>query len=311
MRVAFFASAAAFTSAQLTTIPASDPLVSWVGRRAVLPSGAVGFDYEGVSASMNITGLGVLLANITDSCTGGPVGGGSRWLVTYTPNDARTAPANHRIQTFFTSPFASVYTLFSVPGKRCDPPCSLDGVLTLTRLTESRLSGCGPSGGLSVASFSTDGVFVAPPPPSTRRLEILGDSITAGDLNDGDGASVCANAMFNDDITLSSAGRLCLPLAQGGFGADCMFTAWGGIRLGDAQQGWGMEALYPFTFSALGENAYGAWNFSSWVPHGVIINLGTKWVPMRLPLPLPPHPPFIYIDHRNTPARALNPTSLQ
>ena len=81
-----------FTSAdcQLQTLSASDPRVSWVGRRAVLPSGAVVFDYEGVSATVNITGLGVLLANISDSCAGGPVGGGSRWLVTYTPNDPRT-----------------------------------------------------------------------------------------------------------------------------------------------------------------------------------------------------------------------------
>lgn len=262
--------------AQLTTIPASDPRVSWVGRRAELPGGAVGFDWEGVSATVNVSGLGVLLANISDNCSGGPVGGGSRWLVTYTPNDPRTAPPNHRVQTFWSSPFVGVYTLFSVPGKRCDPPCNLDGVLTLTRLTESRLSGCGPAGGLSVLSFSTDGAFLAPPPPSQRRLEILGDSISAGDLNDGGGAPFCANSAFNDDITLSTAGQLCLPLAQGGFGADCMFTAWGGIRLGSDAQGWGMRALYPFTFSALGpkpnQSAYGAWNFSSWVPDAVVIN---------------------------------------
>lgn len=180
------------------------------------------------------------------------------------------------MQTFWTSQYAQIYTLFSVPGKRCDPRCNLDGVITLTRLTESRLSGCGPGGNLSVASFSTDGAFVAPPAPSVRRLEILGDSISAGDLNDGGGAQACANSAFNDDITLSSAGQLCLPLAQGGFGADCMFTAWGGISLGAAFQGWGMQALYPYTFSALGENAYGAWNFSAWVPSAVIINLGTN-----------------------------------
>lgn len=115
------------------------------------------------------------------------------------------------MQTFWTSQYAQIYTLFSVPGKRCDPRCNLDGVITLTRLTESRLSGCGPGGNLSVASFSTDGAFVAPPAPSVRRLEILGDSISAGDLNDGGGAQACANSAFNDDITLSSAGQLCLP----------------------------------------------------------------------------------------------------
>ena len=76
----------------------------------------------------------------------------------------------------------------------------------------------------------------AAPAASARRLEFVGDSITAGDLNDGGAGigapSICGNAAFNDDITLSTGGQLCLPEALGGFGADCMFTAWGGSECG-------------------------------------------------------------------------------
>jgi hypothetical protein len=58
-----------------------------------------------------------------------------------------------------------------------DPPSpfpfrTLDKV---TRSTESRLSGCTPAGNLSLLSFSTDGQFLPPPPPKTRKLEFVGD----------------------------------------------------------------------------------------------------------------------------------------
>ena len=145
--------------------------------------------------------------------------------------------------------------LLSNPGGGCDPGCSWAGatLVTLTRLTESRLSGCGaaPGAGLSVDGFASDGTFAAAPAPlpaAARRIEFVGDSISAGDLNDGDGSAVCGNNAVNDDITLSSGAVACAA-----FGAECMYTAWGGIRLG--ARGWGMNALYPYTFSAHGTDA--------------------------------------------------------
>lgn len=60
---------------------------------------------------------------------------------------------------------------------------------------------------------------------SPLPLPAVGD-LTAGNLNDGGGAPLCANSAYNDDITLSAGAVLCQA-----FGADCMFTAWGGITL--------------------------------------------------------------------------------
>jgi hypothetical protein len=92
---------------------------------------------------------------------------------------------------------------------------------------------------------------------------------------DTGGSTACANAAWNNDITKSSGGQLCAPLSLGGFDADCMHTAWGGITLGDKR--WGMTQLYPFTFSSLGGGSeYRPWNFASFAADAVVINLGTN-----------------------------------
>ena len=263
----------------LTVVPASDPRVRWVGRtNASARDGSVAFDYEGVSATITITSPWTFLSvTISDQCAGSAsLGGGSRWLVTATPADARALTPGRRVSTFWSGPRVSEYYLYANAGGGCDPSCSFNGAtaVTLTRLTESRISLCGPGAGLSVASFATDGGVVATAAPSpARRLEFIGDSISAGDLNDGQGATTCSNSAGNDDITLSSGGRLCLPTAAGGLGAECMYSAWGGITLG--ARGWGMRDLYPFTFSAGGRNAYEPWTFGAFSADAVVINLGT------------------------------------
>mmetsp|Transcript_16426 Transcript_16426/g.39089 ORF Transcript_16426/g.39089 Transcript_16426/m.39089 type:complete len:374 (+) Transcript_16426:2-1123(+) len=254
-------------TAAFNKIDASSSLVQWVGR--VKPDGrSVFFDWEGVSATVTVANFSMITATIEDHCQGSPIGGGSRWAVTFTPSDPNAGPPNHRISTFLTGELISEYYLFNDPSAGCDPNCHLrpgQAVFTLTRLTESRLTNCGPGGNLSVVAFTSDGVFVPSPAPPTRRLEFVGDSITAGDLNDAYPAKVCGNAMWNNDIDLSSGAIICKQ-----YGADCMYTAWGGITLA------GMRPLYPYTFSADGTNAYEPWAFDSWRPDAVVINLGTN-----------------------------------
>jgi hypothetical protein len=217
--------------------------VKWVGRTQVAGA-AVGFDWEGVAATVALSKFTWVTVDIVDECGGTAVGGGSRWSVQMTPSDTATTAAGHRIATFYSMAAVRTYVLFNLPGGQCDPACGFPGVtlFTLTRLTESRLSGCSTSGNLTVLSFSSDGVFEAAPPASPRRLEFIGDSITAGDLNDvGGGDTQCANAAFNDDVLLSTGGQLCFAL-----GADCMYTAWGGGTVDT------LTALYPYTFSGSG-----------------------------------------------------------
>ena len=261
-------------------LPAANPLVRWVGRTQSSPDGDVSFDWEGVAATVAVRNLSFLAVNITDNCRGTGVGGGSRWLVTVKTTNPLTAAADHRVATFFTGSRIPVYYLFNVPGSRCDPNCDLgSAIFTLTRLTESRLSGCSADATLSINSFITDGEFIIPPAPALRRIEFIGDSITAGDLNDNAGATQCANGVFNDDITQSWGSVICRSEVAGGFGADCMHTAWGGITLG-VDTVWGMNKLYPHTFSAGGPDAYGDWDFGSFPADAVVVNLGTNDYPI-------------------------------
>ena len=265
-------------------LPADAPLVKWVGRSMPDGVGGVLLDWEGVSATVSITSPTWVTVDIRDNCGGGPVGGGSRWAVDIATADAGVAPPHHRIATFFSSPFITTYALFSNQGGRCDPDCTFAGVtnFTLTRLTESRVSLCGPTGNLTVLSFASDGAFVAPPPPASRVIEFVGDSISAGDLNDGAGADGsapghCGNIAINDDITKTSGARLCLPPPTG-FAADCLFTAWGGVTLSAMAGTNGQHTpLYDATFSGGGYgSSYGQWAFASHNVDAVVINLGTN-----------------------------------
>ena len=248
-------------------------MVSWVGRTE--PQGSsVFFDWEGVAATVTLApSVRLLTATIVDNCGGTGVGGGSRWAVSMAPSDGRVTPADHRIALLYTDAAIQEYVLYSNPTAKCDPDCNFTGptTFTLTRLTESRLSGCSAAGNLSVAAFASDVAFVPPPPPLPRLLEFVGDSISAGDLNAGFLASGvgsparCGNAAFNNDILLGYGAGLCRA-----FGADCMHTAWGGITLQ------GMVPLYPFTFSSTGPGAgYSPYSFPR-AADAVVVNLGTN-----------------------------------
>jgi len=260
------------------TVTAAGASVTWVGR-TLAEGDAVYFDWEGVSASVTLTNYTYLTVDIDDRCAGAPsVGGGSRWAVDISTSDAGVAPPRHRIATFFTLPYVRTYALFNNAGGACDPHCSFAGNATfrLTRLTESRVSGCAPAGNLSVLGFASDGVFLPPRAYAPRAIEFVGDSISAGDLNDGAAAdggapAQCGNIAINDDVTKTSGARLCLPPPTG-FDAECYFTAWGGVTLT------GMAGrLYESTFSALGPgDAYGAWDFAAHRVDAVVVNLGTN-----------------------------------
>ena len=167
-------------TAAASIMAASNPLVHWVGRTATgsdLGSGnpsAVYFDWEGVSASVDVANYTWLTVQIYDNCPGNPSGGGgSRWAVSMTTSDTYAAGTQHRIQTFYSATQVRDYVLFNLPGgwKSCNPNCGkVDGNttrFTLTRLTESRLSGCTPTQNMSVVSFTTDGEFSATAPGTT------------------------------------------------------------------------------------------------------------------------------------------------
>lgn len=114
----------------------------------------------------------------------------------------------------------------------------------------------------SFHSFSTDGAFGAPPPKPQRRLQIIGDSITAGDAID---PVTCAN-----DHLGSYGARLCQH-----FAVDCQTLAIGGKGIYEnCCDGFEtMTTLFARTIVGFPELL---WDDSRFIPDGVVLALGTN-----------------------------------
>jgi len=122
--------------------------------------------------------------------------------------------------------------------------------------------------GLDVAG----GQLVATAPAPDRRIEIYGDSITAGYGLDGAGPN-CPYSADTENHYLTYGAITARQL-----GADLHAVAWSGIGMyrnygvtGDSSDA--MPAVYA---RALPSQSASAWDFATWQPHAVVINLGTN-----------------------------------
>jgi lysophospholipase L1-like esterase len=116
------------------------------------------------------------------------------------------------------------------------------------------------------------GQLLAPPATPDRRIEIYGDSITAGYGLDGQGPN-CTFTPDTENHYLTYGA-----LTARALGTELHTIAWSGIGMyrnymvatasADA-----MPAVYART---LPDQAASVWAFDSWQPHAVVINLGTN-----------------------------------
>lgn len=109
-------------------------------------------------------------------------------------------------------------------------------------------------------------------------MEFIGDSITAGlgSLGAGwDGADPCNPGTFTNSYSVTWSNLLCQA-----FEAECSILAWSGIAMYEGYGGATMPQLYDYTLpSGPYQNQTtpnNDWNFTSWVPQAVVINLGTN-----------------------------------
>lgn len=108
------------------------------------------------------------------------------------------------------------------------------------------------------------------PPAPERRIEVIGDSISAGYGVDGANESCSFTSDTENNYLAYSAltGRL--------LGADTTIVAWSGkgvYRNYDDGAGDTMPQMYGRTIA---DEPQPAWDFSSWIPQVVVINLGTN-----------------------------------
>ena len=140
--------------------------------------------------------------------------------------------------------------------------------LVVWRRTESNWSN-GSYLGLEV----TDGQLVSPPDPPSRRIEIYGDSITAGYGLDGPNAN-CSVSQDNSNHYLTYGA-----VAARALSAELHAIAWSGIGMyrnynetAPKSDSLTMPKVYARTLPSVDS----AWDFTTWKPHVVVINLGTN-----------------------------------
>ena len=95
-----------------------------------------------------------------------------------------------------------------------------------------------------------------------RRIELIGDSITAGYGNEGPGTACAGNVVALENEYLSYGA-----LAARSVGAEHVTIAWSGRTIEE------MRGLYDRT---LPSRPASRWDFSSFKPDAIVINLGTN-----------------------------------
>lgn len=253
-------SAAAATPAAAAAFLAADsPAVLWTGRTRPAPGRGVAFDWEGVSASFAVTGSGIwvgLVANVTlnPSCAG---------RISVFVNGFHTA--NMLLHADTTS-----YLL--VAGLQ-QPAHNVTVAYTMEPGNSCASYGAGQD--VAFTGFTTSGAFVETPPPQlSRRIDVVGDSITAGSQYDPEHPTpvICNDWLVTNSVTYNWESYLCRQ-----FRANCTTIAWSGkglINNGGCNPGPNMTTLYRQTE---GGDAASLFDFSrASRPDALIVYLGTN-----------------------------------
>lgn len=121
------------------------------------------------------------------------------------------------------------------------------------------------------------GKLLPPPPARTRRLEFIGDSISAGYGNEGT-SEKCPFTPTTENGDLAYG-----PMTARALQADAVVAAFSGrgvIRNRDGTTRDVVPEIYPRT---LPNDPESTWDFSRFVPDAVVVNLGTNDFAMSVP----------------------------
>ena len=119
-------------------------------------------------------------------------------------------------------------------------------------------------------SMDAGGAFDEAPAVHDRRIELIGDSISNG-YGDLGSSAYCSGSATNEDVTQAYG-----PLTAAALGADLHVTAWSGrglIRNLDLSTSGLVPQLWRL---AVASDSSTVWDPTSWVPHAVVVNLGTN-----------------------------------
>jgi lysophospholipase L1-like esterase len=211
------------------------PEVHWVGRHDASDPNAVRMGWSGVGAVVRFAGTG---ASVT-------LDDAARWFTVVVDGAVQPPLATSGgVQTY---PLAT-----GLPAG--------EHTVELYRRTE------GSFGPTVVLGFELEGELL-PPPAVTRRIEVIGDSISCGYGNEGEAPCSFSAETENHYLTYGA-------FAARALGAELSTVAWSGkgmvYNYGDDKNE-PMPTLYDRTVATEGA----AWGFA-WQPDVVVINLGTN-----------------------------------
>lgn len=118
--------------------------------------------------------------------------------------------------------------------------------------------------------FGAGGALLPPPPAATRRIELIGDSISCGYGDEGTSAT-CHFSLATENHYLSYGA-----LAARALDAELITVAWSGYGMYRGYGGSMTDTIPTIYDRALPTIAGNTWDFAQWTPDAVVINLGTN-----------------------------------
>jgi len=220
----------------------SAPGVRIVGRTALGANNAVRFSWSGVSFHARFTGTQVSM-NLNDS------NNKNRFTVVVDASTPKIVSTSGQATLSLASGLAS--------GTH---------ELLIWRNTEA---GMGASEFAGLSSFGSGGALLAPPPAPDRRIEVIGDSLSAGAGVEGT-STACSpgiDAFTNNYLAYGS-------VAARTVAADVVTIAWSGIGVYRSYSAGDPTMLQRYDYAIPNDKT--AWNFAAYQPHVVVVNLGTN-----------------------------------
>ncbi len=158
----------------------------------------------------------------------------------------------------------------------------------MSKRTESQMGAATFSGFVP----SGNGTLLPAPLERARKIEFIGDSITAGYGADGNVANYSGCPSFT--IGTENADSTFASMTAANFGAEYFAIAWSGKGIYQNDDCYGdpnytLPVLYPSTAPLVTGST---WDFQSWVPQAVVINLGTNDYNMDNGCSVPPSAKF-------------------
>jgi Carbohydrate esterase 2 N-terminal/GDSL-like Lipase/Acylhydrolase family len=118
--------------------------------------------------------------------------------------------------------------------------------------------------------FGAGGALLPPPATPSRRIEVIGDSISAGYGDE------CTNASQHFSAPTENEYIAYGPIAARAVGADAHIIAWSGKGLYQNLDGTMTETMPILWQRTIPTDASSVWSPADWIPDAVVINLGTN-----------------------------------